>query len=262
MAYDIDTEPIIIRVPASAAIPAGDLTPAEVADLKARVDATENKALGDLADVSTDGATSGMALVHDGTGWTPGSVTGAIGRVQNGPNSKGVDGVTTIVAGFGLDIDEPPPGEAWVVVRPIYGTASSTIAEGNHTHSIRPDTQLTFSASGSFSSGTRTLVSGTVTGLDPARTYVLRGVLDVQLRGDGSGAGYTRPRITINGNSVDMPERPRNVAGVQPCYTMRHPGVQVSGVSSVPVNATIAYSEGDPTWVGGGALTISIEANR
>jgi hypothetical protein len=43
---------------------------------------------------------------------------------------------------------------------------------------------------------------------------------------------------------------------------MEHPGVTVSGVSSVTVGASITYSEGDPTYVAGGELVISIEANR
>lgn len=262
MAIEIQTPPIIIRVGSYALLPPGDLTPAEVQELKADIQAEQNKALDDLTDVTTAGAAEGDTLVRNAAGvWEPGQTTGMIERVSTNWDPVTVENVNHLTFGPGLAVD-PSFGSPRAHVVPQFGTTNTTIARGNHTHAIRVDTQLTFNASGSFSSGTRTLVAGNVTGLDTTKTYVLKGVLDVHLRGDGAGAGYTRPRITINGNAVDMPERPRNVAGVQPCYTMRHPGVTVSGVSSVAVSATIAYSEGDATWVGGGALTISIEANR
>lgn len=260
MAIEIQTPPIIIRV-GSANLPPGDIPPPEWEEFKGRVIAQENKALDDLTDVDTAGADDGDTLVYESGEWKPGQTTGMIERVSTNWDPVTVENVNHLTFGPGLAVD-PSFGSPRAHVVPQFGTTNTTIARGNHTHAIRVDTQLTFSASGSFSSGTRTLVAGNVTGLDTTKTYVLKGVLDVHLRGDGAGAGYTRPRITINGNAVDMPERPRNVAGVQPCYTMRHPGVTVSGVSSVAVSATIAYSEGDATWVGGGALTISIEANR
>lgn len=264
MAIEIQTPPIIIRVGSYANLPPSDLTPAEVQQLKDDIAAEQNKALGDLANVDTSGAVDGNALVYDAdtSEWVPGEPAKQL-QMQQGDTPETLFGPVNVVdARNGLAVWQAGSGGTVGVIEPIYGTGTNTIARGNHTHALRVDTQLTFSASGSFSSGTRTLISGNVTGLDTTKTYVLKGVLDVHLRGDGAGAGYTRPRITINGNGVDMPERPRNVAGVQPCYTMRHPGVTVSGVSSVAVSATIAYSEGDATWVGGGALTISIESNR
>lgn len=265
MAQELSAEPIIIVSPASIQYPPGNPTVAEWNALVGRVTEVEGMGLVDLSDVDADTPADGMALVYDAAtqSWKPGSVQGKLEEVRNANNTTVIPDVHTILAGGGLDVipsDAGTPGLAYIV--PLYGTGSRTVAEGDHTHAIRPDAYFTFPASGSFSSGTRSLVSGTVTGLDPAKTYVLKGTLDVHLRGDGTGAGYTRPRITINGNSVDMPERPRNVAGVQPCYTMRHPGVLVTGVSSVTVSGAIVYSEGDPTWVGGGALTIEVIANR
>lgn len=262
MAHDIDAEPIIIKVPASVDVPPASIPAAEWNNVKSRLTEVEGLGLVDLSDVDLSGLEDGLTLVYDDATntWKPGTSGGTIEQIGNAGTSDMSYDVRWISVRGGLRMLESAPGV--VFLEAITGTTLGTLASGAHTHQIRPDTQLPFAASGSFSSGTRTLVSGTVTGLDPDRTYVIKGVLDVQLRGDGSGAGYTRPRITINGNSVDMPERPRNVAGVQPCYTMRHPGVQVTGVSSVAVSATIAYSEGDPTWVGGGALTIQVESNR
>lgn len=261
MPYDIDAEPIVIRVPADVSVPANSPAGPEWNSLLTRVSELEDLTILDLADVSGTPQAGNLIIRNDtNDGWELKNFTSGITAILDS------SGVVSLVANTmqlykGFTVTASPAGNT-VYVEPLYGTAANTIAQGNHTHSIRVDTQLPFPSSGSFSSGTRTLTSGNVTGLDPNRTYVIKGVLDVHLRGDGVGAGYTRPRITINGNGVDMPERPRSVAGVQPCYTMRHPGVSVTGVSSVAVSATIAYSEGDPTWVGGGALTISVESNR
>src|SRR5690606_21333254 len=103
-------------------------------------------------------------------------------RVSTNWNANASDDVSLISFGPGLDVHPSWTTERAHIVLIYGGTGSSNaVARGDHTHQVRVDTQLTFSASGSFSSGTRTLVSGTVTGLDPARTYVLKGVLDVHL---------------------------------------------------------------------------------
>lgn len=261
-----EQEPIIIRVPAQVAVPPATIPVAEWDDVRQRVVAIEGLGLVDLSDVDLSGAAAGHTLVRGEDGvWRAGSVAGKIKQVQNrtgDDTSTAYPDIDDLYFWRGFEVQNPSAGRAIITL--IYGStgASFAVARDDHTHSVRVDTQLPFPASGSLSGGTRTLISGNVTGLDPARTYVLRGVLDVQLRGDGTGAGYTLPRITLNGSARDMPDRPRSVAGVQPCYTMRHPGVTVSGVSSVPVSATIAYSEGDATWVGGGALTIEVASNR
>lgn len=240
------------------------ITPAEktqlVTDVATALARPDIRHLEDLEDVS-GGQAVGETIVWDGTNWVPGQPVGSIGVVYDHTDTPVITEATSITAKGGLTA-RAGTGPNAAVIEALIGTAANTVAAGNHTHAIRIDTQLTFPSSGSFSSGTRTLVSGNVTGLDAAKSYVLKGTLEVQLRGDGAGAGRTRPRITINGNSVDIPEPPRNVAGVQPQFTVRHPGVVVSGVSSVAVAGTIAYVDGDPTWIGGGALTISIESNR
>jgi len=263
MPYDIDTEPIIIKVPAQVEIPPSTISEAEWSALQGRVTAVEGLGLVDLSDVDSSALTDGVTLVYDAATetWKPGAAVGRIEYVSN-EGGAGVPNVHGIIAWRGLNVITGDPGVAYL--QPTWGGTgtANTVARSDHAHSIRTDHYLPFGSTGSFSSGTRSLVSGNVTGLDVSRTYVIKGTLDVQLRGDGTGAGRTRPRITINGNGIDIPEPPRSVAGVQPQYTVRHPGVTVTGVSSVAVSGSIAYVDGDPTWVGGGALTVSIEANR
>jgi len=265
MPYDIDTMPVIIRVPAHAAIPEADIPAAEWSALKGRIADVEGIGLVDLPDVDTAGLDDETVLVYDeasGT-WKPQTVVLGI-RVSNGDGTEQFTDIDMVQFATGLTAVRSSqfPNIVSVFVNLAGSGTANSGARSDHVHAIRVDTPLPFPSSGSLSSGTRTLVSGNVTGLDPARTYVLKGTLDVQLRGDGTGAGRTRPRLTINENSVDIPEPPRSVAGVQPQYTVRHPGVQVTGVSSVAVSGSIAYVDGDPTWVGGGAVTISIESNR
>lgn len=143
------------------------------------------------------------------------------------------------------------------------GTGSqNVVARADHYHSLRVDVPLRWSASGSHSSGTRTLASGTVSGLVPGNSYIIKGQASGHLRGEGAGAGYTLPRITIHGTVRDAPDRPRTVAGVQVPFHLMHQGVAVTGISDVSVSCTLAYSEGDPVYVGGGELMISVTSNR
>lgn len=259
----LDSEPIVVQVPSAVQFPPGDVTQAEWQQLRQEVQDATVVTVGDLQDVDMTGIADGQVLVYDLDTETfePGNV-GVPLQMQYGGIAGRFGPVEVIDTRYGIQVTQSEGFPHIAIVEPIYGTGANTIAEGNHGHAIRVNPSFPFPASGSFSSGTRTLVGGNVTGLDPSRVYILKGTLDVQLRGDGTGAGRTRPRMTINGVAVDIQEPPRSVAGVQPQYTVRHPGVQVTGVSSVAVSASIAYVDGDPTWVGGGVLTIEVIANR
>src|SRR5690606_33065915 len=178
MVQELSTEPILIVSPASVHYPPGNPTIAEWNALVGRVTAVEGLGVVDLSDVDADAPEDGMTLIYDaGTQtWKPGAATGKLEEVRNATNTTIIPDVHTILTDRGLDVipsNEGTPGLAYIV--PLYGTAQRTVAEGNHTHAIRVDPQFSFPASGSFSSGTRSLVSGTVTGLDPAKSYVLRG---------------------------------------------------------------------------------------
>lgn len=262
--FVLDEEPHALEVPAAANVPVSANTAAEWQALVARMTAQEGKAIGDLAGVVLTNPQTGQVLVFDATGTlVNGQVTGAIDSVLNNGGLV-LTNVRQLNYTEGIEavLSETNPDRA--VMRLIWGGSgtSKSAARSDHAHSIRADVPLPIAASGSFSSGTRTLTSGTITGLDPARTYIVKGALLLDLRGEGTGAGYSLPRITIHGNGRDRFDRVRTVAGVDQPWSTSHPGVSVTGVSSVAVSATLAYSEGDPVYVGAGELTIDIESNR
>jgi hypothetical protein len=262
MPHDIDTEPVVIKVAAHADVPPSTISAPEWNALKARVTEVEGLGLVDLSDVDPAGLADGLTLVwNEASGtWKPGTSGGTIARIGNAGTEENSYDVNHISVRGGLRMVQSAPGV--VFIEGVTGTTAGTLASGAHTHSLRANTALRFTASGSLSSGTRSLTSGTITGLVPANTYIITGRLSGQVRGEGTGAGYSVPRITIDGNTRDIAERPRTVAGVQVSYHLEHPGVSVTGVSSVAVSASIAYSEGDPLWVGGGDLIIDVKSNR
>jgi hypothetical protein len=263
MPYDIDTEPIIIRTTSQAAIPAGTVTGPDWTALLGRVANIEGIGLVDLTDVDATDLADEMVLVYDAASgtWKPQTVVLGI-RVSNGDSTEQYTDIDMVQFDTGLTAVRSGLYPNIVTVNLATGTTSTTAAAGNHTHTIRAGAPFPFPASGSLSSGTRTLTSGTVTGLTPANTYVLSGTLKAQLRGEGAGAGYSLPRITINGNTVSDVEPVRTVSGVPHTTFMEHEGVTVTGVSSVAVSATLAYSEGDPIYVGAGKLVIRVDSNR
>lgn len=170
--------------------------------------------------------------------------------------------VTTLDFRRGLRATEQVAGEVDVTLEYAGTGAALSVARSDHTHSIRIDQTLAFVASGTLSSGTRTLVTDSVTSLDPTRTYVIKGILYLHARGDGSGASFVRPRVTINGSNKDLFEQARLVAGVLITEPTHHAGVTVTGVTSVAVSASVAFSSGDPSYIGGGELMIEVVANR
>lgn len=220
------------------------------------------EALDDVPDVDAAGATAGQSLLRNAanTGWEAGTpVTGISVKDDTLPAATGV---TTLDFRRGLRATEQVPGEVDVTID-YAGTGSATsVARSDHTHSIRIDQTLPIPASGTLSSGTRPLVSGTVSGLDPARSYVIKGTMYLHARGDGSGASFARPRVTINGVNKGLFEDMRLVAGVLITEPTHHAGVLVTGVSSVAVAATVAFSGGDPAYIGAGELFIDVTASR
>lgn len=262
--FTIDDEPFVLVVPSGAAIPPGNITEAEWLALKDRVTVVEaGSDLGDLNDVDTSGIVDGETVVYDAdTGtFVAGTAGGTIDTVRSQTGAE-VNDVNHIYFRYGL---RTLAGAAGVVtVQNEFGTAANTVAEGNHRHAVYRDETFTASASGTLSSGTRGLGSGNVTGLLPDRTYVIRATLRVDLRGEGTGAGYTLPRITLNGNTVNRFAQSRTVSGVDREASMSHPGVSVNGSdqSSVSVSAAISYQSGDPINIGASELVVSIESQR
>lgn len=266
MATIFDGDVLIHHVIATG-LPGDGMTSAEASALRADfaevMSRSTTLALDDLTDVDTTGISDGDTLVYDSaTGQVvPGELPGLTVRddVTILDNTQVLYATTAGGIGIGASAE---PGRANLYLA-YGGTGTSSMpARMDHTHEIRTNVPFRFGATGSLSSGTRPLTSGTITGLDPDKAYVLTGRLSGQVRGEGTGAGYSLPRITINGSNRDIAERPRTVAGVQVGYYLEHFGVNVAGLSTVNVAASIAYSEGDPVWVGGGELIIEIRASR
>lgn len=225
--------------------------------------------LADVPDVVGPFA-NGQVLVWDDTDeeWRPGSVNLPIQATAFGGTPLATAfRILDTTFGLTMTADEPFPGVERVRIQANFaGTGdANTIARSNHTHTLPANTRAFATASGTLSSGTRTLISGTVSGLNPAYTYLADAILIGDLRGEGSGAGYSQPRITLNsvtqtrfGGNGDV----RTVAGVDREYSMHHGGVSVSGVSSFAYSATLSYQSGDPINVGAGELVIRLRANR
>lgn len=219
-------------------------------------------AIDDIPDVSVTSATDGDALLYNSATsmWEPGATTGAISQVDSETGASVLDvsriftrrGITVVDSGFA--------GVAYV--QPIYGTGANTVAEGRHAHALHQDSAFPFAPSGVLSSGTRTLVSDTVSGLDPTKAYLIKGTIYLHLRGDGTGASYALPKLTINGVSRDQFEEARSVAGVMVTEVARHTGVLVAGLSSVAVGASVSFQSGDPSYISAGVLVIEIFASR
>lgn len=231
----------------------------DLALLESRPAITRLTDIPDVAGAPSDGDT---ILYNDATdAWEPGVVLGSIHRVSNfGDGANSSYGVNHLVLREGLEKANSAAGE--VFLRPVYGTSANTVAAGNHTHSPQAPTRAIGTPSGTLSSGTRTLVSGTVTGLDSDRNYRVMAMLSCDLRGEGTGAGYTNPRIILNGVSQQRSGRVRTVAGVDREFSMWHAGIAVTGATSFPYSATLSYDEGDPINVGAGELFIILLPNR
>lgn len=263
--FVLDDEPFVFVVPASANIPPGNITGPEWDSLKSRVTNLEGWTLTNLDDVDLAGLFGGATLIFDSsTGlWKPGTVQGSIALVsQNWAPVTNVPDVDHLVFTAGISVAEGSSPGIGLVALVFGGSGSaSTPARSDHTHTILLDTRQTYGATGTLSGGTRALVSRSIS-LSSSSTYIIKARLTGDLRGEGAGAGYTLPSITIGTNTVNRHSDVRTVSGVDREFTTSHPGVQVSGLSSVTVSADIAYQAGDPINVGAGELVISIELNR
>lgn len=217
----------------------------------------------DIPDVTGTPA-DGDSLVWDAGDdrWETRAIAGNIARVDDHTSSQVEPNVSRLTANVGLTAARA--GSGWVAIHARFAGSGSAnlVARSDHTHAAPYRTRSPFSATGTLSSGTRTLISGNVTGLDPTRTYRIsaRAVGDVQ--GEGTGAGYTMPVITLDGAAVERFGEVRSVSGVPREWTVDHGGVTVSGVSSVAYNASIQYRSGDPINIRAGLIVLHISSDR
>lgn len=247
----------------------GNITAEEAAQVRADLAAWEALlaafGIDDLDDVDLAGLAGGQVLIYDGatSTWKPGAIQNGVPTVRRDAASVNTN-VLTLNFGSQFGITVPGGSPTWVNIVPIWGGngVAETFAHSDHWHQIPSISPLTFPASGSLSSGTRTLFSGTISGLTAANTYLIKASLTADLRGEGTGAGFSLPSITLNGTKRNRFGNVRTVAGVDRDFTMAHQGATVSGVTSVPIVAELAFQPGDPVYVGAGELDIRIESNR
>lgn len=223
----------------------------------------------DLADFP-EAPEDGETIVWDeaAEAWIVGTAGGSIEQVRDHTGEIVHQHTRDLTFRFGLTaVAAWGEGSPRVAIEPVYGGTgtATTVARSNHVHPQYIDRPVPIPASGSLSSGTRSLGSTTITDLDPTITYYIGATLILDLRGEGSGAGRSIPSITIgpSGSAVKR-DRPsvRTVAGVDREAAFIHEGIQIAGVTAVPVSCAIQFSSGDPVYVDAGRLTISIKKNR
>lgn len=250
----------------------GNITEAEAATIRAdQATILARPVIDQLSDVPdvTDTPVDGETLIWDAatSTWVSGQSGGSVDQiVVSGQPATAQDAVRQIVLHYGLTTSSAGPNSAYIM--PVYsGTGSSmTVARGDHTHPFAGGAVLPFAASGSLSSGTRTLVSGTVSGLDSTKSYQIWAILRIDLRGEGTGAGRAHPSVSLYGSARTrfggVAGYVRSVAGVDREATMEHSGIIVTGVTSITVSASIAHVDGDPKYIGGGELIVHVAADR
>lgn len=240
---------------------------ADLATLLARPQITNLDA---VPDVNAPSPSGGDALVFDSaTGeWQNREITGSIEavRVREGAGNwpAVVAPVTNIAFYNGLTAISSGLDSQRAVVQPAYGITANTVAEGNHTHLQPWDEYKVIAPSGTLSTGTRMLTTGVKTNLNTSVTYRATAMLILDLRGEGTGAGYSLPAITIGGITVNRFGEVRTVAGVDREASMMFAGAaaEFSGVSSFTYGARIQFRSGDPVNVGAGVLIVTLRPNR
>lgn len=260
-------EDVFLHQVAAPGLP-GHITAPEAAAIRADIalirDAPRIEKFTDIPDVTGEPA-EGQVYIWDAEEgvWVPGSVSAPLRVATNYAPVVERQDVSFITLGPGLTID-PNHESPRVHITPQWGGTgtSDTVARADHGHAQYLAQAFDIPATGSFSSGTRTLVTATVTGLLPERTYVLKGELILDMRGEGSGAGRSTPRVTIDGNTYPRHVSARTVAGVDRSTTTRHRGVWVNGATQVTVVASIQFNSGDPVYLDAGRLYIDIDVNR
>lgn len=267
---------IIIHHIAAPGLPGDGFTAPEAATLRSDIDALLARPvidqLTDIPDVTGTPADNDTIFYNGATSeWEMGAPESAIWveRWLDGTTVETVNSSAKRLSFYqGLTAETQAGFPDRILINVQYGGTgtATTTARSDHNHAIRWDEPLPFNESGAISSGTRTLISGTITGLFLDRQYIITATLRGDLRGGGTGAGYTLPSITIGPDTFQRfggaRGEVRTVSGVDREYSMAHRGISSLGNSSVNVSAAIAYRSGDPIIVGAGELTVHIKSAR
>lgn len=255
--FILDDEPYALQVPVVATLPTSTITAGEWDALKGRVTVVEGLGLVDLSDVDTTGLANGLTLVYDSASgtWKPGSSGGTIATVKNNTTTvrsnvselRFLDGIsaTAVINVAGV-----------VELNVQYGgTGSANLAaRSDHTHTPATTPKFPFAASGVLSSGTRTLVNDTITGLSPGTSYTIIARLRCNHKNTINN-GTVRFSLQVGAAAADTADEP-NVGGVPAKAYLEATGT-TGGVSSIGITATVQYQTGDPTDILAGCVYVT-----
>lgn len=133
------------------------ITPAELAAINTNLVTLNGQRLEQHTGVDPAGMAAGKTFLvaPDGVSWLIGTPPGLTRVAQDGTSK--ITNAGSINVKSGLQATDDGAGE--VGIAPRYGTTSSTIAEGNHQHTSANVTRTQFGATGTLSSGSRTLAT-------------------------------------------------------------------------------------------------------
>lgn len=267
--FRFDDGPHLMVVPVSASIPTADITDAEWLALKGRVSIVEGGYdLGDLNDVSTDGIVDGQTIIYDEeTGqFAPGISGGTVARIDAGGAATARLDVGWIRLQGGLTVEAHPTVPTVTIIRPAYGAAANTIAEGNHTHALPTTTHTDIPAQGYMSSGTRSLASTSVVLPAGKSCKVEAEIKPLQIRGGDPGPCHYRLTLTIDGNQRSQPNNTNGywaVQGVPKDAVWAHERTINGTGAAITVSASIAWvSGGGGFYTDAGDLVVTVTPNR
>ena len=240
-----------VRIPGlGTVVPTGNLTPAEVQALRDDVQAVLDLELGDLSNVTEADKVTGLVLtVQDDGTWAPQTMTGMLDRVgTNWPagNVTTVNDVSALVFTPGISVAESGANPGLVLVSPVFGSTSDTIARGSHTHVQPVPVRVTTAPSGYISGGSQPLGSTSVT-LANNINCIVEAELYGQFRGADSGVAYYTLSITIGGNTFTSPGGQNGfwcVQGVPDKIQWQHERRLTGTGAAVPVSASVAWHSG------------------
>jgi hypothetical protein len=187
----------------------------------------------------------------------------ALGDIPNVSEPAPADGQLLVRLGAGYVLQDPPPTPEWGSIggtlsdQSDLNTALAGKSDTGHGHTAPSNSRATYAASGSLSSGSRSLTSVSPTLLSGV-TYLVEAELLTQQRGTG-GASYYRLSLTIAGNtSQSAASRFWCVGGVPDPRVWQHERTIVGTGAAITVSASIAYQAGDPLNVDAGELVVRL----
>jgi hypothetical protein len=254
-----DLDVIYVTIPKPAAVPPSTITEAEwdalLADMATLLAGQD---LDDLTDVVLTSPATGHRLVYDET------ANGGAGGWVNQPQSA------AITASDSDSVDLTLAGNALSAAVIYAGTgAASTAARSDHSHTAQLGRTWSFAATGVLSSGTRTLMSQSIT-LAAGITYDITATAVVRARNNvnsgtinllfrvGTDAGWpqiSRNVQTVGGVPVDQLIDFRNASSGE------HLTLVGTG-AAITVSFSVQYAAGDATDLRDGYVTVVARPRR